>query len=161
MLFSSFTLSVWRWSWLLVMKNEVTINCWCAIRSLTFGGIQTFDKKSQVRTNLYRYHLSYRVTELAATFDCFFSFSIFLIYDFLPSDCLKVKLAIGMQCKRVVVDGLPMFDWASYLQFIDCRTQHPRDIHYKNPNLNPREWNKLNHMEQKHACAPVMLELWA
>ena len=54
-----------------------------------------------------------------------------------------MKLAIGMEGERVVVDGPPMFDWASYLQFIDCRTQQPSDKHYTNPNLNPREWNQL------------------
>ena len=123
MSFSSFTLSVWRWSWLLVMQNEMTVNGWCAIWSLTFGGIQTFDKKSQVRTNLYRYHLSLQSHWACCHIWLFLSFSIFLIYDFLPSDCLKVKLAIGMECERVVVDKPPMLDWASYLRFIDCRTQ--------------------------------------
>ena len=57
-------LVVWRLSWLLLKEGKMVVDCWFPIHLLVTIAIPSL--KGHKSTNVYRYHLLYEVTELAA-----------------------------------------------------------------------------------------------
>lgn len=75
---SSSRLAVWRLSWLLLKEGEMAVNCWLPIHLLVTTAIPSL--KDHKSTNLYRYHLPYEVTELAAISNYFLAFFLSVIF---------------------------------------------------------------------------------